>query len=149
MAYKKDIVVFNMPGLGNFIQDFDKNYPQSNINLDTFKSPDVKFQEYFGFSLESILTQKLNQIHKSHILLSFISSLYLYFLKKVTNLVFLSLTLVFGIILIQFTALSLYLIIIKNINSEAITLPYRKIPINKCRRNERNRKSPLELHSSN
>lgn len=35
--YKKDIVVFNMPGLGNFIQDFDKNYPQSNINLDTLK----------------------------------------------------------------------------------------------------------------
>lgn len=33
--YKKDIVVFNMPRLDNFIQDFDKNYPQSNINLDT------------------------------------------------------------------------------------------------------------------
>lgn len=30
--YKEDIAVFNMPGLGNFIQDFDKNYPQSNIN---------------------------------------------------------------------------------------------------------------------
>lgn len=32
--YKKDIVVFNMPRLDNFIQDFD-NYPQSNIKLDT------------------------------------------------------------------------------------------------------------------
>jgi len=26
-----------MPDVGNFIQDFDKNYPQSNINLDTFR----------------------------------------------------------------------------------------------------------------
>lgn len=33
--YKKDIAIFNMPRLDNFIQDFDKNYPQSNINLDT------------------------------------------------------------------------------------------------------------------
>lgn len=35
-----------MPGIGNFIQDFDKNDPQSNINLDTLKkSIDVKFQK--------------------------------------------------------------------------------------------------------
>lgn len=35
--YKEDIAVFNMPDVGNFIQDFDKTYPQSNINLDTFR----------------------------------------------------------------------------------------------------------------
>lgn len=35
--YKEDIAVFNMLGLGNFIQDFDKNYSQSNINLDTLR----------------------------------------------------------------------------------------------------------------
>ena len=36
ISYKKEIVVFNMPDLGNFIQDFHKNYPQSNIKLRHF-----------------------------------------------------------------------------------------------------------------
>jgi hypothetical protein len=46
VAYYKEITaVFIMPYLGNFIQDFDKNDPQSNINLDTFKKSNVKFQK--------------------------------------------------------------------------------------------------------
>lgn len=48
VAYcKEDIVVFNMPGLGNFIQDFDKNYPQSNINLDTLKKSRCEISRKF------------------------------------------------------------------------------------------------------
>lgn len=35
-SYKKDTAVFNIPGLGNFIQDFVKNCTQSNLNLNTF-----------------------------------------------------------------------------------------------------------------
>lgn len=34
-----------MPGVGNFIQDFDKNDPQSNINLDTLKKSRCEFQK--------------------------------------------------------------------------------------------------------
>lgn len=42
--YKENIAVFTMPGLGNFIQDFDKNYPLNTVNLDTF-SPHVKLEK--------------------------------------------------------------------------------------------------------
>lgn len=43
-----------MPGVGNFIQDFDKNDPQSNINLDTFKKSSCEFQKKIASVLNQI-----------------------------------------------------------------------------------------------
>lgn len=46
--------LFIMPGVGNFIQDFDKNDPQSNINLDTFKKSSCEFQKKIASVLNQI-----------------------------------------------------------------------------------------------
>lgn len=63
--YKENTVVFIMPVLGNFIQDIDKNDPQSNINFDTVKKSRCETSRKFEFSPRSIFHQKLNQFYKS------------------------------------------------------------------------------------
>jgi hypothetical protein len=38
-------IFFNHAGIGNFIQNFDKNGPKSNINLDTLIKSRCEFQK--------------------------------------------------------------------------------------------------------
>lgn len=60
---KENITVFIMPGLGSFIQDFDKYDPQININSATFKSLSMKLNlKRFQFEVN---IKKSNQFYKS------------------------------------------------------------------------------------
>lgn len=62
---REKTAVFIMPGVGNFIQDFDKNDPQSNINLDTLKKSRCKISKENCFSFKSSSSQKSNKFYKS------------------------------------------------------------------------------------